>query len=289
MRKVSEELIKALLWETKGMNEEEFQLYLKNWSDSARQAAIAARRAKGAKARSEDFNKVYGGGEFNKEAYAALPAHRKTGVLREATKAFESAYVPKDRWASETQKFDSEISKKGWLDMNKSIGQYEGMRRASIQKADSAKGKEQRKWLQMAIVFQGKAAETAAERAKLKSVKSEQTKSMKDVLREKFLSPYRELTDEAFEELTKAWSPEARAAAAAARKLRGSIAHDTEEYAGMIKDIESLGRDLKQSGIVDFSVSPRVISGKEFVGFRPKKEGSVAGGGGEIFQTRGNE
>lgn len=284
MRKVSEELIKALLWETKGMNEEEFQLYLKNWSDSARQAAMAARRGKGAAARSADYQAVYGGGSFNKTEYEKLPANRRTGVLREALKAGnESLYVPKARWARRRP------MKTGWLDANERIGQYEGMRRASIQKADSAKGKEQRKWLQMAIVFQGKAAETAAERAKLKSVKSEQTKSMKDVLREKFLSPYRELTDEAFEELTKAWSPEARAAAAAARKLRGSIAHDTEEYAGMIKDIESLGRDLKQSGIVDFSVSPRVISGKEFVGFRPKKEGSVAGGGGEIFQTRGNE
>ena len=139
------------------MTDEQFAESTKTWSDSAREAAIAARRARGEGRVAKNFNEVYSGGKFNKDSYKNLSSRDREGVLRHMLSQHKENYAP----------IASTEGRSGaWVAQNKVVGQFEGMRRAMIKRANQNKGKDSRKLLQFAIALQGKAVKSAADRDK---------------------------------------------------------------------------------------------------------------------------
>ena len=104
---------------------------------------------------------------FDIEAYSKLSAVSKVSMLVHFINTYKEGYVTKNK----QKRAISKLSKKGkeqWIQMNKSVGAMEGMRRAMINRGNATSRVEQRKYYHMAIQFQSNVADIRKRMKELK-------------------------------------------------------------------------------------------------------------------------
>ena len=98
--------------------------------------------------------------KFDMSKYRTLNATGRVNMAAKFLNSYKPNYVVKAQQDKATAKL-SGYKKSKWMDLNKSIGELEGRRKASIERGNAVKRKERRKRFLMAISYQT-AAQVAA-------------------------------------------------------------------------------------------------------------------------------
>jgi len=106
-------------------------------------------------------------GKMDVAAYKKMDSKGKEEALKSHMADYKERYVPKAKWDKKTSKLSAK-GKKQWMDMNRKIGEFEGLWRGTANKGWSHKGTTRRKFWHVAVRYQEIASDIAAVRDAIK-------------------------------------------------------------------------------------------------------------------------